>query len=223
MEFVSAIIPAAGEGQRFGAQKQFKKLRGLPLVFYSIKQFYNCNRINEIVLVVPKEKIKSVQDNVSKSFSEKPILIIEGGLNRQTSVRNGIKASSEESNLVCIHDAARPFLTQAVINNSIDGCTNSDGAITAIPSNDTVKIAYNGNVKNTVERKNVWLAQTPQTFYKSKLNLAVKNGKRNKMIVTDESMLMEAMGYRVKLVVGDEDNFKITTKKDWARAEKLIY
>ena len=223
MEFVSAIIPAAGEGQRFGAQKQFKKLRGLPLVFYSIKQFYNCNRINEIVLVVPKEKIKSVQDNVSKSFSEKPILIIEGGLNRQTSVRNGIKASSEESNLVCIHDAARPFLTQAVINNSIDGCTNSDGAITAIPSNDTVKIAYNGNVKNTVERKNVWLAQTPQTFYKSKLNLAVENGKRNKMIVTDESMLMEAMGYRVKLVVGDEDNFKITTKKDWARAEKLIY
>ena len=223
MEFVSAIIPAAGEGQRFGAQKQFKKLRGLPLVFYSIKQFYNCNRINEIVLVVPKEKIKSVQDNVSKSFSEKPILIIEGGLDRQTSVRNGIKASSKKSNLVCIHDAARPFLTQTVINNSINGCKNSDGAITAIPSNDTVKIAYNGNVKNTVERKNVWLAQTPQTFYKSKLNLAVKNGKRNKMIVTDESMLMEAMGYRVKLVVGDEDNFKITTKKDWARAEKLIY
>ena len=223
MEFVSAIIPAAGEGQRFGAQKQFKKLRGLPLVFYSIKQFYNCDRINEIVLVVPKEKIKSVQDNVSKNFSEKPILIIEGGLDRQTSVRNGIKASSKKSNLVCIHDAARPFLTQTVINNSINGCKNSDGAITAIPSNDTVKIAYNGNVKNTVERKNVWLAQTPQTFYKSKLNLAVENGKRNKMIVTDESMLMEAMGYRVKLVVGDEDNFKITTKKDWVRAKKLIY
>ena len=138
-------------------------------------------------------------------------------------MRNGIKASSKKSNLVCIHDAARPFLTQTVINNSINGCKNSDGAITAIPSNDTVKIAYNGNVKNTVERKNVWPAQTPQTFYKSKLNLAVENGKRNKMIVTDESMLMEAMGYRVKLVVGDEDNFKITTKKDWVRAKKLIY
>ena len=179
------------------------------LSFSFLQTFFNCD-----------EKSNS---SAAKSFSEKPILIIEGGLNRQTSVRNGIKASSEESNLVCIHDAARPFLTQAVINNSIDGCTNSDGAITAIPSNDTVKIAYNGNVKNTVERKNVWLAQTPQTFYKSKLNLAVKNGKRNKMIVTDESMLMEAMGYRVKLVVGDEDNFKITTKKDWARAEKLIY
>ena len=77
-------------------------------------------------------------------------------------------------------------------------------------------------MKNTVERKNVWLAQTPQTFFKSKLNVASKNGEKNKIFVTDESMLMEAMGYKVKLVDGDEDNFKITTKKDWARAQKLI-
>tara|TARA_A100001035_G_scaffold272703_1_gene262333 strand:+ start:838 stop:1509 length:672 start_codon:yes stop_codon:yes gene_type:complete len=222
MEFVSAIIPAAGQGRRFGAQKQFKKLKGLPLVFYSVKQFYNCDRVNEIVLVVPKSKIFWAKDFVSKKFSRKPVIVIGGGHDRQTSVKNGIKASSKKSNLVCIHDAARPFLTQKTIINSINGCKNSDGAITAIPSSDTVKIAVNGNVKNTVERKNVWLAQTPQTFFKSKLNVASKNGEKNKIFVTDESMLMEAMGYKVKLVDGDEDNFKVTTKKDWARAQKLI-
>tara|TARA_B100001996_G_scaffold365471_1_gene335399 strand:+ start:2479 stop:3150 length:672 start_codon:yes stop_codon:yes gene_type:complete len=223
MGFISAIIPAAGEGQRFGALKQFKKLRGLPLVFYSVKQFYNCDRVNEIILVVPKKKIKWVQNIILKTFSEKSVLVIEGGRDRQTSVRNGIEASSKKANLVCIHDAARPFLTQEVINNSINGCKNSDGAITAIPSSDTVKIAHNGKVKNTIERESVWLAQTPQTFYKSKLDIAAENGKNNKLFVTDESMLMEAMGYRVKLVEGDENNFKITTKKDWVRAEKLIH
>ncbi len=222
MEFVSAIIPAAGEGQRFGAQKQFKKLGGLPLVFYSVRQFYYCDRVNEIILVVPKTKIKWVQNIVLKTFPKKPVIVIEGGHDRQTSVRNGIEASSKKSNLVCIHDAARPFLTQEVINNSINGCENSDGAITAVPSRDTIKIGYNGNVKNTIERKSVWLAQTPQAFCKSKLNIAAKNGEKNKLFVTDESMLMEEMGYRVKLVDGDEDNFKITTKKDWLRAEKLI-
>lgn len=222
MGFVSAIIPAAGEGQRFGAKKQFKKLRGQPLVFYSLKQFYNCDKVKEIILVVPKTKIEWVQNIVLKTFSEKPILVISGGHDRQTSVRNGIEASSKKSNLVCIHDAARPFLTQELINNSINGCENSDGAIVAVPSSDTIKIAHNGNVENTIERESVWLAQTPQTFHKSKLNIATENSKKKKLCVTDESMLMEAMGYRVKLVDGDEDNFKITTKKDWVRAEKLI-
>ena len=222
MGFVSAIIPAAGEGQRFGAKKQFKKLRGQPLVFYSVKQFYDCDKVKEIILVVPKTKIEWVQNIVLKTFSEKPILVISGGHDRQTSVRNGIEASSKKSNLVCIHDAARPFLTQELINNSINGCENSDGAIVAVPSSDTIKIAHNGNVENTIERESVWLAQTPQTFHKSKLNIATENSKKKKLCVTDESMLMEAMGYRVKLVDGDEDNFKITTKKDWVRAEKLI-
>ena len=222
MGFVSAIIPAAGEGQRFGAKKQFKKLRGQPLVFYSVKQFYDCDKVKEIILVVPKTKIEWVQNIVLKTFSEKPILVISGGHDRQTSVRNGIEASSKKSNLVCIHDAARTFLTQELINNSINGCENSDGAIVAVPSSDTIKIAHNGNVENTIERESVWLAQTPQTFHKSKLNIATENSKKKKLCVTDESMLMEAMGYRVKLVDGDEDNFKITTKKDWVRAEKLI-
>ncbi len=85
MGFVSAIIPAAGEGQRFGAKKQFKKLRGQPLVFYSLKQFYNCDKVKEIILVVPKTKIEWVQNIVLKTFSEKPILVISGGHDRRTS------------------------------------------------------------------------------------------------------------------------------------------
>ena len=220
MEIVSAIIPAAGRGQRFGAKKQFEKLNGLPLVFYSLNQFYSCDKIDEIILIVPKTDIQWVKRKVSKHFIKKPILTIEGGHNRQSSVENGIKVSN--SNLVCIHDAARPFLTQEIINNSIKGCKKADGAIAAIPSSDTIKIVHEDYIKSTIDRERVWLAQTPQTFHKAKLSTAIESGKKNNLFVTDESMLMEEMGFKVKLVNGDENNFKITTKKDWDRAEKLI-
>ena len=113
-------------------------------------------------------------------------------------------------------------MTQKIIKNSIIGCQKADGAIAAIPSSDTIKIVHGDYIKSTIDRERVWLAQTPQTFHKAKLSTAIESGKKNNLFVTDESMLMEEMGFKVKLVNGHENNFKITTKKDWDRAEKLI-
>ena len=109
-----------------------------------------------------------------------------------------------------------------MIANSISACENHDGAVVALPSRDTVKLSENNQIKETLDRRLVWLAQTPQTFKKDKLMAAFDNADRNNITATDEAALMEAMGFSVALVEGHPNNFKITTQDDWGRAEQLF-
>jgi 2-C-methyl-D-erythritol 4-phosphate cytidylyltransferase len=134
-------------------------------------------------------------------------------------VKNGIDVSDSDSTLVCVHDAARPFVTEDLIQRSISACEFADGAVVGIPSKDTVKFSENGLVKETLDREKIWLAQTPQCFHKNKLLQALYYAETENLTGTDESALMEAMGFSIKLVEGDSNNFKITTKDDWIRAE----
>ena len=133
-----------------------------------------------------------------------------------------MSVSSSSANLICIHDAARPFVTENMIANSISACENYDGAVVALPSRDTVKLSNNGLVKETLDRRFIWLAQTPQTFNKDKLVAALDNADQNDIIATDEAALMEAMGFSIALVEGHPTNFKITTRDDWERAEQYL-
>jgi 2-C-methyl-D-erythritol 4-phosphate cytidylyltransferase len=128
-------------------------------------------------------------------------------------------ASNPDSQLICIHDAARPFVTDSLINKTINACEKFDGSVVAIPVSDTVKYAENEVIVKTLDRENIWLAQTPQTFNKEKLLQALDNAETNPLTGTDESVLMEAMGFSIQLVEGHPNNFKITTKDDWGRAE----
>ena len=137
-------------------------------------------------------------------------------------MKNGILASSNSTKLVCIHDAARPFVTENLINKSVSLCKSADGAVIACPSVDTVKLNDNGFIRKTLDRNDIWLAQTPQTFKKEKLIKAINNADNIGLIATDESVMMEEMGYSIKLVKGDKNNFKITTMHDWIRAESLL-
>ena len=134
-----------------------------------------------------------------------------------------MSASSSSANLICIHDAVRPFVTENMIANSIFACENYDGAVVALPSRDTVKLSNNGLVKETLDRRFIWLAQTPQTFNKDKLVVAFDNADQNDIIATDEAALMEAMGFSIALVEVHPTNFKITTQDDWERAEQLLH
>ena len=138
-------------------------------------------------------------------------------------MKNGVDASDPDSTLICIHDAARPFVTKDLIQNSISACENAEGAVVALPSKDTVKYVEDGLVKETIDREKIWLAQTPQTFHKEKLIQALDNAYSENLIGTDESTLMEAMGFSVTLVKGNETNFKITTMDDWERAEAVAF
>ena len=218
--FSTAVITAGGSGQRFGELKQFKKLNGQPLYEYSLKTFIDVSLFDEIILVVPVENQKTIEQQVKKKYRSL-VKVIVGGMNRQDSVKNGVMNSSSKTDLVVIHDAARPFITKKLIKDCILACSNSDGAIIALQSFDTIKYSKSNVVEKTIDREKVWMAQTPQAFIKEKI-LEAYNNKLNELIMTDESSMMEGMGYKIKIVRGSEDNFKITTDGDWKRAEMVL-
>ena len=218
--FSTAVITAGGSGQRFGELKQFKKLNGQPLCEYSLKTFIDVSLFGEIILVVPVENQKTIERQVKKKYRSL-VKVIVGGMNRQDSVKNGVMNSSSKTDLVVIHDAARPFITKKLIKDCILACSNSDGAIIALQPFDTIKYSKSNVVEKTIDREKVWMAQTPQAFNKEKI-IEAYNNKLDELIMTDESSMMEGMGYKIKIVRGSENNFKITTANDWKRAEMVF-
>ena len=219
---VSAIIPAAGSGSRFGEEKQFKILRGRPLWAYTLDPFIKSSLINEILFIVPEIYINTVQS--SESFiiasKKKEIKVIPGGPKRNDSVLNGLYSTKKTNGLVCIHDAVRPFIRESFITETVNSCKDFDGAVLAIPSVDTVKVVKDEIINKTIDRTIIWMAQTPQTFHKDKLLDAFKNNIN--VHVTDESVLMELSGYSIKIINGDAENFKITNKLDWELAKIIV-
>ena len=219
---VSAIIPAAGSGSRFGEEKQFKILSGRPLWAYTLDPFIKSSLINEILFIVPETYINTVQS--SESFiiasKKKEIKVIPGGPKRTDSVLNGLYSTKKTNGLVCIHDAVRPFIRQSFITETVNSCKDFDGAVLAIPSVDTVKVVKDEIINKTIDRTIIWMAQTPQTFHRDKLLDAFKNNIN--VHVTDESVLMELSGYSIKIINGDAENFKITNKLDWELAKIIV-
>ena len=219
---VSAIIPAAGSGSRFGEEKQFKILNGRPLWAYTLDPFIKSSLINEILFIVPETYINTVQS--SESFiiasKKKEIKVIPGGPKSTDSVLNGLYSTKKTNGLVCIHDAARPFIRQSFITETVNSCKDFDGAVLAIPSVDTVKVVKDEIINKTIDRTIIWMAQTPQTFHRDKLLDAFKNNIN--VHVTDESVLMELSGYSIKIINGDAENFKITNKLDWELAKIIV-
>ena len=222
MDKVSAIILAAGSGSRFGEKKQFKKLNEKPIWVYSLNTFIRSECVDELILVIPNDSLKILKKSqVFTSLNKKNnIKLISGGESRKDSVINGLKAVKKESDIVCIHDAARPFIKISYIKRSIDACSEFDGAIIAVPVVDTVKKVDDKLIKNTINRKSLWMAQTPQTFKKEKLLYAAKNFSH--LNITDESMLMEEANFKIKLIEGDQSNFKITNEIDWELAKVIV-
>ncbi len=222
MSRVSAIIPGAGVGSRFGEKKQFKNLNGEPLWVHTLKPFILSSLIDEIVFVVEESLISTIKnsDYFDQLSKKKEIKITNGGVKRVYSVINGINVSKKNNNIVCIHDVARPFVKEEHINKTIEACKYFDGAILAIPSIDTVKNVENELIKKTHNRSQTWMAQTPQTFHKDKLMKAIKDNLNAN--VTDESTLMELSGYSIKIINGENKNFKITKKIDWQLAKIMV-
>ena len=219
---VSAIIPAAGLGARFGEIKQFKLLKGRPLWAHTIAPFIKSKLINEIILVVPSTYVNRIKS--SKMFNalsvDKNIKIVEGGSTRRDSVLRGVLETKKNNNIVCIHDAARPFIKESFISETVRSCVDYDGAIVAIPSTDTIKIINNEVVIKSLDRETVWRAQTPQSFQKEKLLKSFKV--QSKIKITDESTMMELSGYSIKIIKGDIENFKITSRLDWELAKTKV-
>ena len=221
MNKVSAIILAAGSGSRFGEKKQFKELNGKPIWFYSLNTFIQSESVDELILVIPNDSLETLkQSQVFTSLNKtNNIKLVSGGESRKDSVFNGLKVVKKAIDIVCIHDAARPFIKASYIKHSVEACSEFDGAIIAIPSVDTVKKVDKQIIKNTIDRESLWMAQTPQTFKKDKLLYAIKHSSH--LNITDESMLMEEANFKIKLIEGDQSNFKITNEIDWELAKVM--
>jgi 2-C-methyl-D-erythritol 4-phosphate cytidylyltransferase len=222
LDKVSAIILAAGSGSRFGEKKQFKKLNGKPIWFYSLNTFIQSESVDELILVIPNDSLETLkQSQVFTSLNKtNSIKLVSGGESRKDSVFNGLKVVKKANDSVCIHDAARPFIKISYIKHSVEACSDFDGAIIAIPCIDTVKKVDKKIIKSTIDRESLWMAQTPQTFKKDKLLYAIKNSSH--LNITDESMLMEEANFKIKLIEGDQSNFKITNEIDWELAKVIV-
>jgi 2-C-methyl-D-erythritol 4-phosphate cytidylyltransferase len=214
----SAIITAAGSGRRFGEAKQFKKLHGKPLYEYSLDIFIKSKLFDEVILVIPNNNQEKLQKEIKSKYGSQVNLVI-GGPDRQDSVKNAIQNSNPKVDLVVIHDAARPFITKTLIEKCISACETSDGAIIAMQPHDTIKFSKDNIVEKTIDRSNIWMAQTPQAFNKQKILEAYSSREFDDLIITDESSLMEKLGYKIMIIPGTGKNFKITTFDDWKRAE----
>jgi len=221
---VTAIIAAAGDGRRMASSvpKQFLEIGGVSLLQRSLSAFCRVPRITDVVVVTRADAVADVSRSVETAG--RPVVVVPGGATRQASVAAAFDCVGPDAAYVMVHDAARPFVSAAVIERTLDAAIESGAAIAAVAARDTVKQAASSGgrpfVARTIPREDVYLAQTPQAFRRDILAAAVLLG-RGGAVATDESALAELTGARVRLVEGDPLNFKVTSETDLALSRAL--
>lgn len=213
-KIVTAIILVAGNSTRFGQNrnKNFEIIDGKEVLLYSLEKFNENSLVKDIIIVCKKDEEEKVREISSKITLKKELKLIEGGISRQESVYNAITNTS--SNIVIIHDGARPMIKDRFITECIEEMDNFKGNAIAVKSKDTIKITDDrGVVKETTLRKNTWVVQTPQCFDRELL-LQMHEKFMGDETVTDDCMLMERSGNEVKLIEGEYSNIKVTTYDD---------
>lgn len=213
---VIAIIPSAGMGKRMSSPipKQFLKIYGKEILTYTLESFQKANSIDEVIITVSEEYLQKIKSMVTKYDLRKVKKIVEGGVIRQISVYNAL--SSIEANkydLICVHDAVRPFITPKEIDEIISFAKVKKSVIAAEKAKDTIKIGKSF-VQKTLDRNLIWNVQTPQVFQFAILKKAFEESIKFKYNATDEASLVERIGKRVYIYSMSTENRKITTKTD---------
>ncbi len=223
--FTSAIILAGGSSLRMGGDKtkQMLLICDIPVVVHTLLAFQNCERISEIIVVAKEDEIP-LYDGIARKYGiSKLKKAVKGGSTRQESALCGFDATSPKTDFVAIHDAARCLITSKEICKVLDAAIKYGAASASVGVSDTVKIVdKNGFAVRTEDRNFVKLAQTPQIFGRNLYCAAAYTAKEESFEATDDNMLAERIGYKVKMVDCGRDNIKITFPEDIARAEKII-
>ena len=222
---VVAVVPAGGTGKRMGAgtPKQFLMLDGVPLMLHSLRALERAPSVSEVVLVVPKqERTRALTEVVERYGLKKVLKVVSGGATRQESVHHGLNEVDEDAEIVVVHDAVRPFVTEDLIERSIEAARKHGGAIVAVPMKDTPKQAGADRlIQRTLDRAELWLAQTPQTFRRALVVEAYRKAEVEHVHGTDDAALVERLGHQVGIVEGSWENIKITTPEDLVLAEAI--
>ena len=209
------IVVAAGSSSRMkGENKLLIKLNGMEVI---AKTLINCNNtklVDYIVIVTREDMLDTMKEIVNKYNISKVINIVTGGQTRQESVGNGLSACPLDTDIIAVHDGARPFADEELIANTINACIEHDAAMPGVPVKETIKEVENSIIEKTPTRSKLFIAQTPQIFryqdYKKAFQIAVEN----KLDFTDDCQLIENIGKKVYVSEGSYKNIKITTQED---------
>lgn len=222
---VAAIVPAAGKGERLGSKihKPFVVIGKEPILAHTLAALDDSDYIDEVILVINESDLAKARSLIKKDKLKKIKKITLGGKRRMDSVRSGLSEVSEDVDYVIVHDGVRPFLDNKMISSVLEGAKTFGAAITCVPVKPTVKEIEKGDfVTATLNRKSLVEVQTPQAFKKDILIRAYKKAFDDAVDATDDSVLVERLGIKVKAVKGSYKNIKITTVEDLRYARTLI-
>lgn len=219
---VVAIVPAAGQGRRFGKDKAYVELGGEPVLIRTLKCLEQVERITEIIPVLRKDVLDEAVATIERYNLKKIKRVAPGGKERFESVFNGLKLVDDEGAIVLIHDGVRPLVSRELIIRVLDGLKDCDAVVPGVPVKDTVKEVKDGKVIKTLKRHLLFNIQTPQGFRFKTLMGAYLKAIDARRHFTDDAQVVEAAGGEVKLVEGDYRNIKITTPEDLRIAEIFI-
>lgn len=221
LKYCGAVIVAAGTASRMGGiDKVMAPLEGEPMIVRTVRTFQSCDAVKEIVIVTREDLITRITSLCGKF--DKVMAVVVGGKDRAESVRNGLGMLSNKVKLVAVQDGARPLITEAVIDRTIRAAHTYGAAAPAIPVKDTIKVVEGGIVTTTPDRNTLKAIQTPQVFDFDLLKGALKKAAQEGAAITDDCSAVELLGYKVKIVEGDERNIKVTTPMDLKIAEMLL-
>ncbi|MEW6607014.1 MAG: 2-C-methyl-D-erythritol 4-phosphate cytidylyltransferase [bacterium] len=223
---ICAILVAAGKGERMSSQipKSFIMINNHPLIYYPLKILSESISIDYIILVVPQDDIAYTQREIVEKYRFiKVNEVIPGGEQRQDSVYNGLRKVLPETELVLIHDGARPFITQRLIDETIAEARQTGGAIPGVTPVDTIKSINGGEwIEETWDRDSLVMIQTPQVFKYDLIRDAYEKAYQDNFYATDDALLIRRLGGKVKWVKGDYENIKITVPQDILVAKAIL-
>ena len=223
---ISAIILAGGKGKRMRSaiSKQFIDIKGKPIIYYTLKKFSENKKIDNIIVVLPEDEVKYFKENILKKYELRINKIVIGGKERQDSVYNALKSLKNSStDIVLIHDGARPFISERIINEGIKFAEIYGAAAPGVMPKDTIKVKNEKNFSVDTPNRANWVSiQTPQVFKFDEILECHEKIRYNGEKVTDDTMVVEKYGYSVYLYDGEYTNIKVTTPEDLILAERLI-
>lgn len=214
---VAVIIPAGGAGRRLGGStpKQFLKIGARPIIAVTVRAFERVRQVSQIIVVVPEGYAAHTHRLLQRAGCSRVTAVIEGGRERQDSVRAGLAMMTGDPEIVLIHDAVRPFISRRVIEEVIQASAVHGAAVVGVRVKDTIKReGREGFYKDTLPRHLLWAVQTPQGFRRHLIIEAHDRAARAGFVGTDDAMLVERMRIPVRIVEGDYGNVKITTRED---------
>lgn len=218
-----AVIVAAGSASRMqGIDKVMEPLDGEPMLVRTARIFACCDEIAEIVIITRRDLMERISSLCFKAGLNKVRIVAAGGESRAESVRIGLGLLSSDVRYAAVHDGARPLVTRPLILRVLQKARRTNAAAPAIPVKDTIKVAKDGVIESTPDRSTLFAVQTPQIFDKDLLIAAMEHAKQKNIPLTDECSAVEALGKKVYLVEGSEENIKITTPGDLTIARAIL-